>query len=231
MEKIHANGDTARQADPTAKDDPVAIGKANLLLKNELWQNEQNMFQRHKDEMVSIGLQMANQLGDAMGGMFTGKKDAVKQGLRQILDTLVDFGIKTVEVNQGIATANDIGQLGFLGIVKALAEVALLETVGAGIKAAASNFTFGGIVGGNSYAGDRIPARVNSGEMILNQGQQQNLWRMAQGTTNNNNNSRAVHFHIYNRDSTLAKDIEFESRRGGEFDRVFKVALTKAGAL
>jgi len=37
----------------------------------------------------------------------------------------------------------------------------------------------GGIVPGTSYSGDNIPARVNSGEMILNQQQQKNLFTMA----------------------------------------------------
>ncbi len=36
----------------------------------------------------------------------------------------------------------------------------------------------GGIVGGSSYAGDRLYARVNSGEMILNGNQQQHLFNM-----------------------------------------------------
>ena len=230
MAKIKAN--TKKQTDAgemNAKDDPLAIQAAQNTLSAELDNARLAQFQRHKDEMVQVGLEMANQIGNAMGGMFTGKKDAVKQGLKQILDTLVDFGIKTVEVNQGIATANEIGKLGFLGIVTALAEVALLETVGAGIKAAAASFTFGGIVGGNSYAGDRIPARVNSGEMILNQGQQQNLWRMAQGTTNNN--SSVNHYHFYNASGNLVKEFEHEVRRGGDMDRVMRVALTKYGAL
>ena len=44
-------------------------------------------------------------------------------------------------------------------------------------------FATGGIVGGNSYSGDNVIARVNSGEMILNTAQQQSLWRnISQGT-------------------------------------------------
>lgn len=39
-------------------------------------------------------------------------------------------------------------------------------------------FATGGIVGGNSKSGDRLLARVNSGEMILNATQQRNLFRM-----------------------------------------------------
>ncbi len=39
-------------------------------------------------------------------------------------------------------------------------------------------FANGGIVGGSSYAGDRLYARVNSGEMILNSQQQSHLFNM-----------------------------------------------------
>lgn len=42
-------------------------------------------------------------------------------------------------------------------------------------------FEDGGIVGGNSYYGDKMIARVNSGEMILNGGQQANLFKMLNG--------------------------------------------------
>lgn len=39
-------------------------------------------------------------------------------------------------------------------------------------------FENGGIVGGNSFSGDKILTRINSGEMILNQGQQGNLFNL-----------------------------------------------------
>lgn len=41
-----------------------------------------------------------------------------------------------------------------------------------------SGYATGGIVGGTSYTGDRVLARVNSGEMILNPTQQANLFSM-----------------------------------------------------
>ena len=40
----------------------------------------------------------------------------------------------------------------------------------------AGSFATGGIVGGNSYTGDRLIAHVNSGEMILNRSQQMALF-------------------------------------------------------
>lgn len=44
-----------------------------------------------------------------------------------------------------------------------------------------SQFATGGIVGGNSKSGDRVLARVNSGEMILNAAQQAQLFTIANG--------------------------------------------------
>ena len=40
-------------------------------------------------------------------------------------------------------------------------------------------YAVGGIVGGNSFSGDKVIAHVNSGEMILNREQQTNLFKMA----------------------------------------------------
>jgi hypothetical protein len=40
------------------------------------------------------------------------------------------------------------------------------------------DYASGGIVPGNSYSGDNLTANVNSGEMILNQEQQANLWNL-----------------------------------------------------
>ena len=51
--------------------------------------------------------------------------------------------------------------------------VATLATIIAQIK----GFADGGIIQGNSFHGDAMLARVNAGEMILNQNQQRNLFR------------------------------------------------------
>ena len=46
------------------------------------------------------------------------------------------------------------------------------------IKQATGGYADGGIVGGSSYSGDNLYARVNSGEMILNSRQQRNLFNL-----------------------------------------------------
>ena len=55
-----------------------------------------------------------------------------------------------------------------IGSSFATAAKALIETMGA--------FANGGIVGGTSYTGDKVLARLNSGEMVLNRHQQRNLF-------------------------------------------------------
>ena len=60
--------------------------------------------------------------------------------------------------------------------------------IGAAIMAMAGAFAEGGIVGGSSFSGDKMLAKVNSGEMILNDQQQSNLWKLANGTGQSNKN-------------------------------------------
>lgn len=48
-------------------------------------------------------------------------------------------------------------------------------------------FADGGIVGGSSYFGDKLLARVNSGELILNQKQQKSLYHMTENDRSNIN--------------------------------------------
>lgn len=65
--------------------------------------------------------------------------------------------------------------------------VAIAASVAAVLAALAAvgAFANGGIVGGNSYSGDRLFARVNSGEAILNQNQQKHLFTLLDGNHGN----------------------------------------------
>lgn len=68
--------------------------------------------------------------------------------------------------------------------------------IGAGIMAAvlafADGFATGGVVPGNSFSGDNVLARVNSGEMILNRAQQARLFDIADGNTEPGGSGGAV---------------------------------------
>ena len=67
----------------------------------------------------------------------------------------------------------------FVGVSVASGFIATMLGVQKATKAATlamAAFETGGIIGGNSYHGDKLIARVNSGEMILNGRQQRNLF-------------------------------------------------------
>ena len=67
----------------------------------------------------------------------------------------------------------------FAGVGIATGFISTMLGIQAATKAATKSmmaFETGGIIGGNSYHGDKLIARVNSGEMILNGRQQRNLF-------------------------------------------------------
>lgn len=83
-----------------------------------------------------------------------------------------------------VATAN--ASKGFIGIALAAAQIAAFTALVKGASAVASikqsgKYAGGGIVGGNSYSGDKVNVGVNSGEMILNMRQQSRLFDIANG--------------------------------------------------
>lgn len=73
--------------------------------------------------------------------------------------------------------ASAVSSIPFVGPAMAIsAVIALIATL-----AKAPKFAKGGVVGGNSYYGDKILARVNSGELILNKQQQASLYNHLAG--------------------------------------------------
>lgn len=108
----------------------------------------------------------------------------------------------TVAAKQGEAAASaaagtaKLGPLGWLGIGAAIASVLAAF-------AAIPKFANGGIVGGNSPTGDKILARLNSKEMVLNTTQQDTLY----GLLNSRGNVQVSgEFRIRGRDLMAAID-------------------------
>lgn len=81
--------------------------------------------------------------------------------------------------------ASAVASIPFVGPAMAVAAViSLIATL-----AKAPKFANGGVVGGNSYYGDKILARVNSGELILNRQQQASLYNHLAGAGVQNQSS------------------------------------------
>ncbi len=124
--------------------------------------------------------------GEIMAGIVNGTASIGDIGnlfLGSLGNLLVNLGKIAIQVAVGIKAIKKA--LGSLAWPVALAAGVALVAFGTLIKSRVSDlggggnyagaFTTGGMVGGNSPVGDKLFARVNSGEMILNPAQQRNL--------------------------------------------------------
>ena len=126
----------------------------------------------------------------AMGSMFSSigqmsddETAAIMQGLASITGSIAEavpaimslVGAKSAEaVANGTAEASKVP---FPANIAAIAStVAAIMSVIGTIASVAGSFAEGGIISGGSQIGDQMVAKVNSGEMIINGKQQQNLW-------------------------------------------------------
>lgn len=80
----------------------------------------------------------------------------------------------TAKAAEAAGSAAAVPVVGWINAVAAI--TAIMSAM-----AAVPKFADGGIIGGNSFIGDNMIARVNSGEMILNNRQQRNLFNLLDG--------------------------------------------------
>ncbi len=92
------------------------------------------------------------------------------------------MAIAQATISTWLAGVNILANTAKLGpIAMGLAFASTIATGMMTVGKIAGVFENGGIVGGSSYSGDKLTARVNSREMILNETQQGNLFAMANG--------------------------------------------------
>lgn len=99
-----------------------------------------------------------------------GMKRFAKTILSSIANTLYGLGAELLARAAVAAVTFNWG-----GAAAATAGSAVAFGAAIALDAWAGSFAEGGIVGGSSYSGDRLTANVNSGELILNLAQQENL--------------------------------------------------------
>jgi hypothetical protein len=133
----------------------------------------QSVGQGVADAFALLGSNIVESLGLAKTGF-----DGFIGGLVQTVTKLIAMMLAS-SISQSIAGAAASGTA--TGPAAIFTTPAFIATAVSGVLAAFAaipKFETGGIVGGSSYYGDKLLARVNSGEMILNQRQQRNLSNM-----------------------------------------------------
>lgn len=127
-------------------------------------------------------------------------------------------GIAYELIGRSAAALFDDAKRGEAGM--GFAYAAMLKVASGMIKASAGAFANGGIVPGSSYSGDKLTARVNSGELILNEAQQGTLAKslMAiQGFMNSlmGGSSTGVTVNVFN-NSTAGVNVEERTDENGQ---------------
>lgn len=142
----------------------------------EEWEEYQEQMEEISDTIGTVGGAFSS-LGDAIGGTggaVMGFMGQTMQAAANIIPQVVSLiGAKQAEaMASGTASA---AALPFPANIAAMASI--IATVVSLFASIPKSFAGGGIVGGSSYHGDKVLANLNSGEMILNSGQQANLFR------------------------------------------------------
>jgi regulator of replication initiation timing/predicted transcriptional regulator len=140
--------------------------------------------------LQELGYQVGSAVGDAFDGLSSRVVDSLglaDQGFQGFVKGLAGTITKLISmmlassISQAISSATSSALATGPGAV--FAQPAFIATAVGGVLsafAAIPKFEAGGVVGGSSYYGDKILARVNSQEMILNTDQQEKLYGMMQ---------------------------------------------------
>jgi hypothetical protein len=124
----------------------------------------------------------------AIGETIGGSEDAMESFGKKLLGSIAAFMENVSKAMIAAAIASDLFQkqlftnpYGALaaGIALGIAAGIVKSKMTKGVQG--EGFAKGGLIGGNSFSGDKLFAPVNSGEVILNTGQQNALLRLANG--------------------------------------------------
>lgn len=143
------------------------VGK--YVKRSEEVKNLSNSFQSVGDTVGALG-GLFSSLGDATD-------DAGMKTMGIIAETLATMALSFANALKSCTTWYEWVAFGITGMTQLVSMVSQVKQLTAG------GYAEGGIVPGNSFAGDKVMAMVNSGEMILNTHQQKNLFDMLNGIT------------------------------------------------
>lgn len=125
-------------------------------------------------------------IGYAMEGVNSIAQASGNQTVGFITESFASIAQMIISLNS-LAVANGVANAAALPFPANIAAIATVVSTIAGIFSSLPKFADGGIIGGSSFFGDKMIARVNSGEMILNQSQQGKLFNIINNGNPGNN--------------------------------------------
>ena len=140
------------------------------------WENPLGKEQTDSVNEYANALQSVSSIMGSLGGLIKGNSDNMAEWA---LSSAANIAQMIVQL-QALATANGVASAFAAPFPTSLAAVATVMSTVASIFSSLPQFAEGGIVGGSSFFGDKLLARVNSGEMILNRDQQRTLYSLTE---------------------------------------------------
>jgi len=145
-----------------------------------------------QNQSVQMQFQVASKYTEAFGNIMEAfsedSEEAAKfQKALAIFNSTLKLGEAIAAATATSAAEGIAGVFALAGKIAAItaAFASVVSTIKAAVAPPAPKFAQGGIVPGNSFSGDNVIARVNSGEMILNGKQQAMLLNIANGGQSN----------------------------------------------
>lgn len=129
------------------------------------------------EEYADSFLRISQSIG-TMTSAFAANSDSIGQWAINSIGNIAQMIMQL----QALATAQGVASASALPFPANLGAIATIVATVASIFSSLPKFADGGIVGGSSFYGDKLLARVNSGEMILNKKQQAALYGMTGGS-------------------------------------------------
>ena len=174
------------------------------------WNKQKKSMQEVADTAGKVGGAF-NSLGNAFsqaGNEGVAAAMQIMSSVAQMTADIIPQIIDIIEAKQAQAMASGTASasaLPFPANIGAIATiVATIASTFASIMSAVGAFADGGIVGGGSTIGDHMIARVNAGEMILNDRQQANLFKMI----NDGQEANKSNVHVVVSGKVRGKDLE-----------------------
>lgn len=144
----------------------------------------QNLINALGDSNLTTLTKMADGMGALGAGAIVAGQAISQLGANSKMAKvgLIASAIGQVIVGYSLAVSDAAKKLGWFGwIAASLSGLGIVASTISQLK----GYNTGGIIEGNSIHGDKVLARVNSGEMVLNKRQQSNLFRQLNNATNN----------------------------------------------
>ena len=189
-EELGMTGETSYQ-DINEQISKVQEQQTNLGNSAKGMKDQSDKFDRQKESLQGLA-DVSSSVGSGfstLANVFTQTGDSAAAAAMNIIGTtaqataeMIPNIIKLIGAKQGEAMANGTASasaLPFPANIAAIASIiATIVSTFANIMSAVGAFADGGIVGGGNLYGDKVLARLNGGEMVLNRTQQAKLFRI-----------------------------------------------------